>query len=185
MAKFQIDLSAVTAAAAADANAMCSFEDLHMAMLEWHMIGQYPTKEDVIKALKKGYASNPRVVANADTLDQYASGIRKWSRAGKVPKAHSMRAFMASVPGAKGKGGRPPKAKANPAGEGEKATVPNDDKAWVHLSKGSGRKVPGARIGPLRTSSHAGMRARMIALIKGTPSNQPGPPRGGPFRGTP
>jgi hypothetical protein len=29
MAKFVIDLSAVTAAAAADANAMCSFEDMH------------------------------------------------------------------------------------------------------------------------------------------------------------
>ena len=145
MAKFQIDLSAVTAAAAADANAMCSFEDLHMAMLEWHMIGQYPTKEDVIKALKKGYASNPRVVANADTLDQYASGIRKWSHAGKVPKAHSMRAFMASVPGAKGKGGRPPKAKANPKGQAEKAALPNEDKAWIDLLESIRAQVAGRK----------------------------------------
>ena len=145
MAKIVIDLSAVTAAAAADANAMCSFEDLHMAMLEWHMIGQYPTKEDVIKALKKGYASNPRVVANADTLDQYASNILKWSRAGKVPKAHSMRAFMASVPGAKGKGGRPPKAKANPAGEGEKPALPNEDKAWIDLLESIRAQVAGRK----------------------------------------
>ena len=145
MAKFQIALSAVTAAAAADANAMCSFQDLHMAMLEWHMIGQYPTKEDVIKALKKGYAANPRVVANADTLDQYASGIRKWSRAGKVPKAHSMRAFMGSVPGAKGKGGRPAKAKANPAGEGEKATLPNDDKVWIDFLESVRAQVAGRK----------------------------------------
>ena len=167
MAKFQIDLSAVTAAAAADANAMCSFEDLHMVMLEWHMIGQYPTKEDVIKALKKGYAANPRVVANADTLDQYASNILKWSRAGKVPKAHSMRAFMASVPGAKGKGGRPPKAKANPAGEGEKAALPNEDKAWAQFIGDIRAKVPGRK--DWSSEDIVAMQeccARMIALIK-------------------
>lgn len=145
MAKIVIDLSAVTAAAAADANAMCSFEDLHMAMLTWHMAGQYPTKEDVIKALKKGYASNPRVVANADTLDQYASGIRKWANAGKVPKAHSMRAFMGSVPGAKGKGGRPAKAKANPEGQAEKATLPNDDKVWIDFLESIRAQVAGRK----------------------------------------
>ena len=145
MAKMVFDLSAVTAAAAADAGAMCSFEDLHMLMLEWHMIGEQPTKEEIVKALKKGYATNPRVVANADTLDQYASGIRKWSKAGKVPKAHSMRAFMASVPGSKGKGGRPPKAKANPEGQAEKPNLPNNDRVWIDFLESIRSQVAGRK----------------------------------------
>lgn len=167
MAKMVFDLSAVTAAAAADANAMCSFEDLHMLMLEWNMIGEYPTKAEVIKALKKGYASNPRVVANEGTLDQYASNILKWARAGKVPKAHSMRAFMGSVPGARGKGGRPPKAKANTEGQAEASTVPNDDKAWAQFIGDIRSKVPGRK--DWNSEDIVAMQeccAKMIALIK-------------------
>ncbi len=145
MAKMVFDLSAVTAAAAADANAMSAFEDLHLSMLEWNMTAAYPTVSDLTKALAEGYAANPRVVATKDTLAQYASGILKWSKAGKVPKAHSMRAFMGSVPGAKGKGGRPPKAKTNPAGEGEKASLPNDDKAWIDFLESIRAQVAGRK----------------------------------------
>jgi hypothetical protein len=167
MAKFVIDLSAVTAAAAADADAMSAFEDMHMAMLTWHMAAAYPTTSDLTKALAAGYASNPRVVATKDTLAQYASGILKWAKAGKVPKAHSMRAFMGSVPGAKGKGGRPAKAKANPAGEGEKATLPNDDKAWVQFIEGVRAQVPGRK--DWAADDIVAMQecaAKMIALVK-------------------
>ena len=167
MAKIVFDLSAVTAAAAADAGAMCSFEDLHLLMLEWNMIGEYPTKAEVIKALKAGYASNPRVVANEDTLDQYASGILKWAKAGKTPKAMSMRAFMGSVPGAKGKGGRPPKAKANTEGQAEKANMPNDDKAWMQFIGEIRAKVPGRK--DWAADDIVAMQecaAKMIALIK-------------------
>lgn len=167
MAKIVIDLSAVTAAAAADANAMSAFEDLHLAMLEWNMIGQYPASAELTKALAAGYASNPRVVATKDTLTQYASGILKWAKAGKVPKAHSMRAFMGSVPGAKGKGGRPPKAKANPEGQAEKASVPNDDRAWVQFIGEIRAKVPGRK--DWAADDIVAMQeccAKMIALIK-------------------
>ena len=145
MAKIEIDLAAVTAAARADADSMSAFEDLHMAMLMWHMIGQYPTVSDLTKALAAGYAANPRVVATKDTLTQYASGILKWAKAGKVPKAHSMRAFMGSVPGAKGKGGRPPKAKANPEGQAEKPNLPNDDKAWIDFLESIRAHVAGRK----------------------------------------
>ena len=143
MAKF--DLSAVTAAARADADSMSAFEDLHMSMLEWHMVGQYPSTTDMTKALAEGYAANPRVVATKETLTQYASGILKWAKAGKVPKAHSMRAFMGSVPGSKGKGGRPPKAKANPEGQAEKATLPNDDKTWIDFLESIRAQVAGRK----------------------------------------
>ena len=143
MAKF--DLSAVTAAARADADAMSAFEDLHMEMLQWNMIGQYPTTSDLTKALAEGYATNPRVVATKETLTQYASGILKWAKAGKTPKAMSMRAFMGSVPGAKGKGGRPPKAKANPEGQAEKPNLPNDDKAWIDFLESIRAQVAGRK----------------------------------------
>lgn len=145
MAKIVIDLSAVTAAAAADADAMSAFEDLHMSMLMWNMIGQYPTSAELTKALAAGYAANPRVVASKDTLTQYASGILKWAKAGKVPKAMSMRAFMGSVPGSKGKGGRPAKAKANPEGQAEKASLPNDDKAWIDFLESVRAQVAGRK----------------------------------------
>lgn len=167
MAKIEIDLTAVTAAAAADADSMSAFEDLHMSMLMWHMIGQYPTVSDLTKALAAGYAANPRVVATKDTLTQYASGILKWAKAGKVPKAHSMRAFMGSVPGAKGKGGRPPKAKANPEGQAEKPNLPNDDKAWAQFIGEIRAKVPGRK--DWNSEDIVAMQeccAKMIALIK-------------------
>ena len=145
MAKIDIDLTAVTAAAAADANAMSAFEDLHMSMLMWNMTAAYPTVSDLTKALAEGYAANPRVVATKETLTQYASGILKWAKAGKTPKAMSMRAFMGSVPGAKGKGGRPPKAKANTEGQAEKANMPNDDKVWVEFLESIRAQVAGRK----------------------------------------
>ena len=165
MAKF--DLSAVTAAARADADSMSAFEDLHMSMLEWHMVGQYPSTTDMTKALAEGYAANPRVVATKETLTQYASGILKWAKAGKVPKAHSMRAFMGSVPGSKGKGGRPPKAKANPEGQAEKASLPNDDRAWAQFIGDIRAKVVGRK--DWNSEDIVAMQecaAKMIALIK-------------------
>ena len=145
MAKIEIDLSAVIAAAAADAGSMSAFEDLHMSMLMWNMTAAYPTSAELTKALAEGYASNPRVVATKETLTQYASGILKWSKAGKVPKAHSMRAFMGSVPGAKGKGGRPPKAKANPDAAADAPALPNDDKAWIGFLESIRAQVAGRR----------------------------------------
>ena len=167
MAKTTIDLSTVTAAAAADAGAMSAFEDLHMSMLMWHMTAAYPTVSDLTKALAAGYAANPRVVATKETLTQYASGILKWAKAGKTPKAMSMRAFMGSVPGAKGKGGRPPKAKANTEGQAEKANMPNDDKAWMQFIGEIRAKVPGRK--DWNSEDIVAMQecaAKMIALIK-------------------
>lgn len=108
----EFNLSLISLAAAADANAMQAFEDLHVEMLTWHAAGEFPAAADVTEALKAGYAQNPRVVATVDTLKQYASGIIKWAKAGKVPSSSTMRAFMQSVPGAKSTKGR--KAKAKP-----------------------------------------------------------------------
>lgn len=110
----EFNLSLVSLAAAADANAMQAFEDLHVEMLTWHAAGEFPAAADVTEALKAGYAQNPRVVATVDTLKQYASGIIKWAKAGKVPSNSTMRAFMQSVPGAKSTKGRKAKAKAKP-----------------------------------------------------------------------
>lgn len=106
------DLSVVTLAAAADAAGLQAFENLHVEMLTWHSAGVFPAAADVTAALKAGYATSPRVVASAATLAQYASGIVKWAKAGRTPSAHTMRAFMQPVPGAKSAKGRKAKAKA-------------------------------------------------------------------------
>ena len=120
----EFNLSLISLAAAADANAMQAFEDLHVEMLTWHAAGEFPVVTDVTEALKAGYAQNPRVVATVDTLKQYASGIIKWAKAGKVPSSSTMRAFMQSVPGAKStKGRKASKAKAKPEAEAPKVAA--------------------------------------------------------------
>ena len=119
----EFNLSLISLAAAADANAMQAFEDLHVEMLTWHAAGEFPAAADVTEALKAGYAQNPRVVATVDTLKQYASGIIKWAKAGKVPSNSTMRAFMQSVPGAKSTKGRKAKAKPEAATEAPKVAA--------------------------------------------------------------
>lgn len=119
----EFNLSVISLAAAADANALQAFEDLHVEMLTWHAAGEFPAAVDVTEALKAGYAQNPRVVATVDTLKQYASGIVKWAKAGKVPSSSTMRAFMQPVPGAKSSKGRKAKAKPEAAAEAPKVAA--------------------------------------------------------------
>lgn len=127
----QFDLTPVTLAAAAEAGAVDMFDGLHCAMLAWHGAGTYPTNAALVAALRQGYASNPRVTATDDTLTQYASGILKWSKAGKTPKRPTMSAFMGSVPGAKSTRGRP-KSKG-PSKPAEPDTLPAIDSIGSYL----------------------------------------------------
>lgn len=144
----QFDLSVVSRCALADADALSSFEDLHIEMLTWNAAGEFPTVSDVTKALAEGYAQNPRVVASADTLKQYASGIVKWAKAGVTPKDLTMRAFMKPVPGAKstkgrkaGQGAGKSTAVKPDTAQAEAPALPNDDKAWRLFLEGMRSKV--------------------------------------------
>ena len=107
----KFDLSVITLAAAADGNVMQAFEDLHCAMLEWHGMELFPTVETVQAALMAGYAKCRRVEVSEATLKNYAFGILKWAKAGRVPEKLSMRAFQANPEGGKVKA----KAKAKGA----------------------------------------------------------------------
>lgn len=170
----QFNLALVSQCALADANALSAFEDLHVEMLTWNAAGEFPTVSDVTKALAEGYAQNPRVVASADTLKQYASGIVKWAKAGVTPKDLTMRAFMKPVPGAKSTKGRkagqgagkstavkPDTAQAQPT------AVDNTDTAWRMFIEDMRAKVAGRKDWPAdRIVAFQDCAAKMIALIK-------------------
>ena len=128
------DLSVITLAAAADGGAMQAFEDLHVTMLDWYGMGLFPTVEAVAEALKAGYLQTPRVSASAATLKNYAFGILKWAKSGRVPKTASMRAFQANPGGTK----PPKKRKARTADATVASATPSEltplakAKAWCN-----------------------------------------------------
>lgn len=105
---FTFDLSTITAAATADAQAQDAVSMLHADIVGWHAAGVFPAVKDVQRALIEGYKAAPTtgIERSDDTLMQYAYGIVKWAKAGRLPKALSLRAFTGSVPGAKGVQGR-------------------------------------------------------------------------------
>ena len=172
MASFNLTL--VSQCALADANTLSAFEDLHIEMLTWHAADTFPAVADVLDALKAGYAQNPRVVASADTLKQYASGIVKWAKAGQTPKALTMRAFMQPVPGAKSTKGRKPGQGAGKStavkpdtAQAQPAAVENTDTAWRMFIEDMRAKVAGRKDWPAdRIVAFQDCAAKMIALIK-------------------
>src|SRR5574338_1317678 len=105
------DLSSVVAAGTADALAQDAVSVLHSDIIVWNKAGVYPSVKEVQAALIQGYKAAPTtgIERSDDTLMQYAYGIVKWAKAGKLPRALSLRAFTGSVPGAKGKQGRKPR----------------------------------------------------------------------------
>lgn len=152
----EFNLSVISLAAAADANALAAFEDLHVEMLTWNAAGEYPAIADVIKALQEGYAQQARVVASTDTLKQYASGIIKWSKAGKVPSVYAMRAFMQPVPGSKSAKGRKPgqgKGKTTKPAEAEAPKVAAESR--VDMREGAMVALQGMMAAKVKLASPA------------------------------
>lgn len=123
----QFDGTNLETLAFADGLGMAAIEAISVDMIQWYEAGMFPTVDAVKAALARGYAraeeQSAILAANggtvvkfkapgAATLAQYASGILKWSRAGKFPKgAQSPRAFTASIPGKKDPRGAKPGAK--------------------------------------------------------------------------
>ena len=108
------DLSVVSLAAGVEGSAMQAFEDLHCAMLDWYGVGLFPEVSAVQAALVAGFNTCGRVGYSMATLKQYASGIIKWAKAGKVPTVAKLSAVQASPPGTKSAKGRKKGAQTAP-----------------------------------------------------------------------
>ena len=136
----EFDLTAVVEAARADGESVGAMEEMHCAMLSWHAAGVYPARLAIEKALREGYART-RAYINDGTLTQYASGILKWAKAGRVPTRLTMTAFQGKVPGSESPAGRKPGRKPAPKPAPE-MTIPAGAPEFLKMLRMVGPKIP-------------------------------------------